>query len=229
MIKLGFLFFLAQFLTGIVNDYLDFESDLLFQPQKIASRGKIRKEEIFTFIKITTFSLIVISIILMPLDIVIIILFGTILAQSYNLKFKDTPLSGFIFVISFGLMALVPYIIEYGYVLSDSPNRFIITGLILAIIAHIVNDLVDYEIDIQRQSQSMVVSLGRSFSILLVILLAIILVIVQKFSLVSILLIMIIVLILIAGIKHPIYKFREIVYYIVAIVSLILLYIIPVS
>jgi 4-hydroxybenzoate polyprenyltransferase len=228
-IQLGIIFFLAQFLTGIVNDYVDFESDSQFQPQKITSKGKIKEEEIFIFIKITAILLFVVSIFLLPLGIVLVILFGTLMAQSYNLKFKDTPLSGLIFVISFGLMALVPYIIEYGYTLSDAPIRFIITGLILAIIAHVVNDLVDYEIDLKRQSNSMTVSLGRSVSISLTILLAIILIIVQKFSLVSIILILIIVLVLITGIKHPRYKLREIVYYLTAVLSLILLYIIPVK
>ena len=37
-------------------------------------------------------------------DLSLIVFLGTIVAQSYNIKLKDTPLSGIVFVISFGLM-----------------------------------------------------------------------------------------------------------------------------
>lgn len=229
VIKLGIIFFLAQFLTGIVNDYVDFESDAIYQPLKISSRGKIEKEEISTYIKINIALLLIISPILMSLDIVLIIIFGVVMSQSYNLKFKDTPLSGFIFVSSFGLMAVIPYVLEYGYTLSNLPIRFIITGLILAVIAHIINDLVDYEIDILRQSKSMTVTLGRPISINSIIVLLFILFLILGFQIILMIFILIVVLVLKAGIKHSSYRIREFVYYTVAILSLLVLYNAPVN
>lgn len=51
---------------------------------------------------------------------------------------------------SISLMVSSSYIYKYGFVLSSVPYVFIALGLILAIVAYIVNDLVDYEIDLDR-------------------------------------------------------------------------------
>ena len=211
-----------------MNDFLDFDSDLQFQPLKITSRGGITRDEIKYAIKVNILLLVVSTLILIPFDLSLIVFLGTIVAQSYNIKLKDTPLSGIVFVISFGLMALIPYIIENGYSDNELPVTFIISGLILAIIAHFVNDLVDYEIDIKRNSKSMVVTFGPSFSIVITVALLLFLAYLQN-NVIILGIILTVIGIVIGGIKNSSYKIRELVYYFVALLSLLILLILPVE
>lgn len=229
ILKLGIVFLLAQFLTGILNDYLDYESDIKFQPLKITSRGGITKEEIKPFIILISILLFLVTFIFLPWDIGLLILLGTLSAQAYNFRLKDTPLSGIIFVMSFGLMGISSYIIKYGYNLNDVPNIFIVSGLMLAIVAHIVNDLVDYELDIERKSNSMTIFLGKPISINIIFGSLLIFLILQEFNFLTLVLVILIDITVHFGIKQPNYKLREIVYYMVGILSIILLYIIPVK
>lgn len=229
ILKLGLIFFLAQILTGILNDYLDYDSDLKFQPLKITSRGGITKEEIFPFIILSAVLLLLFTFIFLPLNVGLLIVVGTLSAQMYNVRLKDTPLSGIIFIISFGFMGISSYIIKYGYNFSKIPNYFIASGLMLAIVAHIVNDLVDYEIDIDRNSNSMTIFFGRQVSIFIIFGSLLLFLILQEFDLIMLGVIIFIDILVYLGIRQPNYRLREFVYYIVGIVSLFLLYMIPVK
>lgn len=229
ILQLGLVFLLAQFLTGILNDYVDFDSDIKFQPLKITSRGGITKSEIEPVIVMSSIVLILLTFILLPWDIGILILLGTLAAQAYNLQLKDTPVSAVIFVLSFGLMGISSYILKFGYDFDDIPLYFFGSGLILAIVAHIVNDLVDYEIDIQRKSKSMTVLFGRKTSMIIIFISLGLLVILQNFSLMTVGYVIFLDILIYVGIRQQNYKMREGVYYIVGIVSLFLLYLIPVK
>ncbi|MCE7735552.1 MAG: UbiA family prenyltransferase [Candidatus Heimdallarchaeota archaeon] len=229
ILKLGLIFLLAQFLTGILNDYLDYESDLEYQPLKITSRGGITKEEIEPFIILIAIVLLFFTFIFLPWDVGLLIIVGTFSAQMYNIRLKDTPVSGIIFIISFGFMGISSYIIKYGYNFSKIPNYFIVSGLMLAIVAHIVNDLVDYEIDIDRKSNSMTIFFGRQVSIFILFGSLLLFLILQEFDLLMLWIVIFIDILVYLGIRQPNYKLREFVYYIVGMVSLILLYMIPVK
>lgn len=229
ILQLGLVFLLAQFLTGILNDYLDYDSDLKYQSLKITSRGGINKEEIKPFIILIAVLLPLVTFLILPWDIGLLIILGTISAQAYNFRLKDTPISGLIFVISFGLMAISSYILKYGYILTNVPYFFFASGLILALVAYIVNDLVDYEIDIERQSNSMTILFGRQVSIFTIFLSLLIFLVLQNFNLILVGIVILLDILVYAGIRQTNYKLREMVYYIVGLLSLIILYMIPVQ
>lgn len=227
--ELALIFGLAQVLTGMINDYLDLESDLVYQPLKITSRGGITKEEIKPFIIINILLLVSVTIYLFSVYVMLIIFTGISLAQSYNFGLKDTLASGLIFVSAFGMMAITPYYIKFGYSVENLPYRFIFSGLILALSAHITNDLVDYEIDIKRDSRSMTLTLGRLRSIYLIVFSFILLIFIQSINIRIFILSLLLLTVLIFNIRSTSYHKREFVYYFLVLISSIILYLIPIN
>jgi len=146
---------LIQFLTGMINDYLDADSDSQFQPEKPLVRGMLSKNILRRTIIILFGAILLVTFIYFPLKVIMIIFGGLFFAQTYNFGLKDTPLSIMAFDISFGIMAILPFILSRLNIF-DMSLQFLLSGGIIASILHISNSLIDFHTDQQRGSNSFV-------------------------------------------------------------------------
>jgi 4-hydroxybenzoate polyprenyltransferase len=227
VIKILLVIVLAQFLTGFVNDYLDYSSDLLYQPTKPTVRNLVNLKDLRLAIQLSIFLLSIASIAFFPLLGIVIVIAGVLVAHSYNMGLKDTPYSALIFVVSFGLMAALPFFVTDSLELDNLPLRFIFSGLLISLSIHLTNDLVDYETDKARQAKPLTVVLGQNNTILTIIVLAIVFALVQIDTLILIILQFGASFAVWFGIKTSSYQGREIVYYIVASLHVFTLYLLP--
>ena len=178
-IRLTIFYLSAQLFTGLLNDYLDFDLDKDDQPQKPSTKGLISKYDIKLALVIIVIGFLII-LLMMPIDVIVILLLGLVIAQTYNFGLKDTPLSVLVFGLAFSFMLITPYFIKFGYDVQSLPIMYILSLGIISICLHIANDVVDFEIDRLRKSRSFVQYIGEMNSYRLMILLSFIYLVLNK-------------------------------------------------
>ena len=168
----------AHAFTGLLNDFLDFEQDKALQPSKASAKGILMKKDIQIGI-FWTGLIFVLTLFFVPFLTSLLLLLGLAIAQTYNFGLKNTPFSFVPFSVGFIFMFIVPYITKYGFSLFEFPFRFVVSGLILTISIHIVNDLKDVVVDSYIQSNSLIQYLGEKMSYTLLFILCLIFLIVN--------------------------------------------------
>lgn len=223
---LACIFLLAQFITGIMNDYLDFHKDQTYQPSKPAVRLQIPRDDLKYGIIICLILLLLLSILVLPLLGVLLVTFGLLTAQSYNFGLKYSILSGFIFAGSFGLMLLIPVV----YLMDGFPFSlvFLISGGSIGFILHLANANLDLNVDRQLGSHSLAVTLGESRINYLVIGLFVVIDLLNQYYPILLLSILFI-LVFSTSQRNDTHKIRELGYYSCTVFSLFLLYLIPIN
>jgi len=170
-VKLTMAYLAAHLFTGLLNDYFDFDLDIVDQPNKPSSKNIVTKVDIRSamILILIVFGLVLLT---FPLEIKIILLIGLVLAQTYNLKLKDSPFSIIVFALAFSFMFIPPFYLKYKFDLNTIPIIYVVSCGIIVILLHFANDLMDFDIDKKRKSHSFIQVLGEEKSYTLMILLA---------------------------------------------------------
>ncbi|MHA2169784.1 MAG: UbiA family prenyltransferase [Candidatus Kariarchaeaceae archaeon] len=225
--KITLIIVLAQLLTGFVNDYLDYPSDVIYQASKPVVQKVVKIGDLRQAIWIILSVLVICSILILPLRGIVVVFCGVFIASLYNLGLKDTPFSTLVFAIAFGLMGALPFVTLNRY--DPWPFQFIMSGAVIAISIQLTNDLVDIDADTKRGAKPLTVVLGQNITQTIIIILTLTFMIIQIDQLLAVMIEFFALMALLAGFRYSSFKIRETVYYIVAISHVVSIYLIPLS
>ncbi|HUT79626.1 MAG TPA: UbiA family prenyltransferase [Candidatus Bathyarchaeia archaeon] len=170
LIFFGLTIFFQEAFCGVQNDYIDRETDHLYQKSKAITDGWV--SETFTFwfgitcfILFTTFSFVVGIWSLTGYWGVLFIQGANLVGIFYNLYAKHRPISILPYMLGFPLIPVYTWITFGGF---EFKQLWMIPVLIfVSLPAHIANELPDLNLDIQHENRNFSVFLGKKISTIL--------------------------------------------------------------
>ncbi|HLF08288.1 MAG TPA: UbiA family prenyltransferase [Dehalococcoidia bacterium] len=152
----------SQLAIGWTNDYVDRESDAIYQPSKPVPSGLVNANSLPPAIIATTFVSFIVGAFLGLVPLVFLTA-GTAAGLAYDLVLKDTRLSPLAFVLAFAV--LPPFVWSSLDAYRPELLAIYLVGPPLALAAHIANVLPDIKTDAAARRFNLAVSLGRARSL----------------------------------------------------------------
>jgi 4-hydroxybenzoate polyprenyltransferase len=151
----------SQLAIGWTNDYVDRETDAIYQPTKPIPSGLVSAASLPP----ATVLAVVVSLgagVLLGLVPLAFLVAGTAAGLAYDLVLKDTRVSPLAFVLAFAV--LPPFVWSSLHIFRSELLGLYVVGTPLALAAHIANVLPDIETDAAAGRFNLAVVLGRARS-----------------------------------------------------------------
>ncbi len=169
IVIVGSLILLSQLIVGISNDFLDLETDRLYQPDKPLVNTTISSTQIKIALGILGGGFITLGFLYTTAIGAVVLTIGILSGLSYNLGFKRTIYSPGSYFLAFGMLFLLPFTFVKPELIFSASPVFMISGFILIFQGHILNSIIDIDTDKITRNFNFVVQLGERNSVFIVI------------------------------------------------------------